>query len=461
MNMVLVAIIAYVLVQFAIGVWVSRRIASADDYILAGRQLGVGLVAFSVFATFFGSEAIVASGGSVYENGLNGALVDPLAYAVALVTVGLLFAHALWSRGLTTFADLFRQRFSPGVERLVVIVLIPGSVIWAAVQIRAFGQVMEANSGMGLHSAIALAAVLVGSYSVIGGLFADSITDVVQGIVVMVGLIILGAIVAGHVGGVSAGLAAVEPARLALHNPEDGLLGTLEKIAIPMCGTIVAVELISRFLGARSGQVAARGTMLGGAIYLAIGLVPVFLGLMGARLLPNVPDSEQIVPRLAEAYLPGLLYIAFIGAFISAILSVVHSALHAPAAQISHNLIERVYPGLNERGKLWSVRLTVLALSIVAFLISFTSERIKDLIETASAFGSAGIFVATLFALFTRLGGPLSAYVSVAAGTLVWAGGKYVVGLGTPYLLGLLASFVGYLAAAMLEGRHERSATAR
>jgi Na+/proline symporter len=457
MNMVLFAIVAYVLVQFAIGAWVSRRIASADDYILAGRQLGVGLVAFSVFATYFGAEAIVASGGSVYENGLNGALVDPLAYAAGLIIVGLLFAKALWSRGLTTFADLFRQRYSPGVERLVVIVLLPGSIIWAAAQIRAFGQVMEANSGMGLHNAIVLAAVLVGGYAVIGGLFADSITDVIQGTIVLVGLIILGAIVAGHVGGVSAGLAEVEPARLTLYQAEDGVLGTLEKMAIPICGTIVAVELISRFLGARSAQVAAQATVIGGVMYLAIGLVPVFLGLMGTRLLPNVPDPEQIVAKLAEAHLPGLLYIAFTGAIISAILSVVHSALHAPAAQISHNIIERTHPGLSERGKLWSVRLTVLALSVVAFLISLSSEGIKQLVETASAFGSAGVFVATLFALFTRLGGPLSAYVSVAAGMLVWAGGKYVLGLGTPYLLGLLAALVGYLGAALLEGLRETS----
>ena len=74
--------------------------------------------------------------------------------------------------------------------------------------------------------------------------------------------------------------------------------------------------------------------------------MPVFLGLMGGALLPNVPDPEQIVAKLAEVYLPGLLYIAFIGAIISAILSVVHSALHAPAAQISHNIIERLVPGL-------------------------------------------------------------------------------------------------------------------
>jgi len=213
------------------------------------------------------------------------------------------------------------------------------------------------------------------------------------------------------------------------------------------------VELISRFLGARSAQVAATGTAVAGLIYLVIGMVPVFLGLAGARLMPNVQDSEQIVARLAEVHLPGLLYIAFVGAIISAILSVVHAALHAPAAQISHNILVRLVPGLNDAAKLWAVRLTVLALSVVAFAIALTSEGIRELVETASAFGSAGVFVATLFALFTRFGGPLSAYASVAAGMLVWAGGKYGLGLSTPYLLGLCAALAGYVGAALIEGR--------
>jgi Na+/proline symporter len=453
MNAVLFAIVAYVLVQFAIGAWVSRRITSANDYILAGRRLGTGLVAFSVFATYFGAEAIVASGGAVYEHGLRGALVDPFAYATAIIVVGLLFANALWSRGLTTFADLFRQRYSPGVERLVVVVLLPGSIIWAAAQIRAFGQVLDANSGMGLKTAIVLAAVLVGAYSVVGGLLADSVTDVIQGIVVLAGLVILGAIVSISVGGVSAGLGEIAPHRFGLYDPEEGVLGTLEKIAIPVCGTIVAVELISRFLGARTAAIAGRATATGGLIYLAIGLVPVFLGLIGPTLLPNVPDPEQIVAKLAEVYLPGLLYIVFIGAIISAILSVVHSALHAPAAQISHNLLEVVVPNLTDRGKLWAVRATVLVLSIVAFAISFSSEGIKELVETASAFGSAGVFVATLFALFTRFGGPFSAYASVGAGMIVWAAGKYGLGLATPYLFGLLAALTGYIGAALIDKR--------
>lgn len=453
MNWLLLAIVAYVLMQFAIGTWVSRRMASESDYILAGRGLGVGLVTFSVFATYFGAEAIVASGGAVYEKGLSGALVDPVGYASAIVVVGLLFARALWSRGLTTFADLFRQRYSAGVERLVVIALLPGSVIWAAAQVRAFGQVMSANSGMGLVAAITLAAVLVAAYSVVGGLLADAVTDVIQGVAVVLGLVILGAVVAVHLGGVPAGLAQIDGEQLQLVGADNGWVETLEQLAIPVCGTIVAVELISRFLGARTAEVARLGTVTGGALYLVIGLIPVFLGLMGPQLLGKMPDSEQIVPRLAETFLPGVLYVAFVGAIISAILSAVHAALHAPASQISHNIVVRLIPSITDRGKLWSVRMTVMGLSVVAYLISVSSQRIHDLVETASAFGSAGVFVTALFALFTRFGGPASAYTSVAAGMLVWAAGKYALDLTAPYLLGLLAATAGYVGVALVEAR--------
>jgi Na+/proline symporter len=450
-NWLLVAILGYVLVQFAIGAWVSRRMSSEADYILAGRRLGVSLITFSVFATYFGAEAIVASGGAVYESGLTGALVDPFGYAAAIILVGVLFARALWSRGLTTFADLFRHRYSAGVERLVVVVLVPGSVIWAAAQVRAFGQIMSANSGLGLVPAITLAAVLVAAYSVVGGLLADAITDAIQGVAVVVGLILLGAIVAVHVGGVPAGLARLAPEQFRLLRPDFGLLDTLEQLAIPVCGTVVAVELISRFLGARTAEVAGLGTVLGGAIYLVVGLIPVFLGLMAPHSIGKIQDSEQIVPRLAEVFLPGMLYVAFVGAIISAILSAVHAALHAPASQISHNIVVRLVPGITDRGKLWSVRLTVMALSVVAYLLSVTSQRIHDLVETASAFGSAGVFVTALFALFTRFGGAASAYASVAAGMLVWAVGKYAAGLATPYLLGLLAASIAYVGVALLE----------
>src|SRR5262245_53583955 len=132
MNAVLVGVLAYVAVQFAVGAWASRWIKTETDYINAGRSLGLALGAFSVFATWFGAEAIVGTASQVYERGLPGAEVDPFGYSLALVAAGLLVAAPLWRRGLTTFADFFRERYSPAVEKLVVLALVPGSIFWAA-----------------------------------------------------------------------------------------------------------------------------------------------------------------------------------------------------------------------------------------------------------------------------------------------------------------------------------------
>jgi Na+/proline symporter len=454
MNTALAGILAYVLIQFAIGAWVSRSMTGEKDYILAGRTLSTSLVAFSVFATWFGAEAIVASAGEIYDKGLAGATTDPFGYGLAVVIVGLLLARRLWNKNITTFADVFRERYSEQVEKLFVILLLPGSLFWAAAQIRAFGNIMSSTSGIDLTTAIVIAALLVAAYAVVGGLLADAITDVVQGIAVIIGLVVLGVVVAQKAGGLAPSLAAIEPERLRFFSFGDaGPLERLEKLAIVICGSIVAVELVSRFLGARSAKAASTGTIIGGLMYLALGLIPVFIGLVGAKLMPGVKESDQIVAKIAEAHLPTLGYALFAGALVSAILSVVHAALHAPAAQVSHNIIVRLDPAMSEEKKLWSVRVTVLVLSVVAFLLALTSDRIKDLVETASAFGSAGVFVTVLFGLFTRIGGPTAAYAAMLTGLVVWAGGKYLLGLDTPYLLAIVLSAAAYLGVAAWERR--------
>jgi Na+/proline symporter len=457
MSSALLGMLAYVLVQFAIGAYVSRRMTSDKDYILAGRSLGTGLVAFSVFATWFGAEAIVASSGEIYDKGLSGALTDPFGYGGAVLIVGLLLAARLWNGNLTTFADAFGRRYSPEVEKLFVIMLLPGSVLWAGAQIRAFGQIMSASSDLSLTTAIVLAAVLVAAYSVVGGLLADAITDVVQGLAVIIGLVVLTALIASHAGGLGAGLAKVEPERLAFFSGMAGIK-SWEKLAIVICGSIVAVELASRFLGARSAAAARNGTLIGGLMYIGLGLLPIFLGLTGKTLLPNVQDAEQIVPKLAEAYLPAWGYALFAGALISAILSVVHAALHAPASQVSHNIIVSMTPGMSDRSKLVSVRMTVLALSVIAFVLALSVERIKDLVELASAFGSAGVFVTTIFALFTRIGGPQAATSAMLTGMTAWVVGRFVLQLPAPYLTAMAMSAAVYLGMAMLEGRATASA---
>ena len=110
---------------------------------------------------------------------------------------------------------------------------------------------------MSLPMAITIAAFLVASYSAVGGLLADAVTDVLQGFAVISGLIVLSIAVAYASGGVSNVLAQVEPEKLRVIATDEAPLQRVEQIAVAFFGSFVAIELISRFLGARSAAVAA------------------------------------------------------------------------------------------------------------------------------------------------------------------------------------------------------------
>lgn len=454
MQPVLIGIAAYLVVQFAIGMFVSRRIATESDYLLAGRRLGLGLAAFSIFATWFGAETVVGAAGSIYSEGLSGSSADPFGYGLCLIVLGIVVAAPLWRRKYTTFGDLFRDRYSPGVERLAVLLMVPTSVLWAAAQIRAFGQVVSAASDVEVSIAITAAAGFVVVYTVAGGLLADVYTDFVQSIGIVVGLVGLLVVVGNAHGGVAELFALIDTERLALFSTADATpIEIVEAWAVPVCGSLLAVEMLSRIMGCKTAATARNATLLGAAIYLTVGLIPVTLGLAGPALVPGLEEPEQLVAVLAEQHLSTFLYVLFAGALISAILSTVDSCLLAASSLVSHNLVVPLKPSLTDRQRILTARLGVAAFGLLAYVIALHAEGIYELVATASAFGSAGIFVVGLFGLFGRIGGAASAYAALVAGVVVWAAGEYWLAWSTPYVVALAASLGAYLLVAVLVRR--------
>jgi Na+/proline symporter len=452
---VLIGIGAYLLVQFALGMAVSRHIATESDYVNAGRKLGVGLAAFSIFATWFGAETVVGAAGAIYSNGLAGGSADPFGYGLCLVVIGLAIAAPLWRRKYTTFGDLFRERYGRGVERLAVILMIPTSIIWAAAQIRAFGQVVSASSDLDVEVAITAAAVFVVAYTVAGGLLADVVTDFVQGVAVIVGLVLLlVAVGQANGGGVGELVGLIDPARLGLFSFEGtSLLEFIEAWAVPICGSLLAVELLTRILGCRSAATARNATLIGAAIYLSVGSIPVVLGLAGPALVPALDEPEQLIALLAQEHLTTFLYVLFAGALISAILSTVDSCLLAAGSLAAHNIIVPVKPKLSEREKIWCARGCVIVFGLIAYVIALYASGIYELVATASAFGSAGIFIVGLFGLFTTFGRAASAYAALVTGMVVWVVGEFVLAWPTPYLVSLASAFVAYVGIALVAAR--------
>lgn len=452
MTPVLVGVLAYVAVQLAIGVAVSRRIRSEADYLLAGRNLGPFLGFFTIFATWFGAETCIGAAGAIYDDGLRGGTADPFGYALCLLFMGAVFAIPLRRRRLTTIGDLFRQRYSPSVERLFAVLVIPTSVIWAAAQIRAFGQVLAASSQLPVDTTIAIAAAVAVTYTVFGGLLADAVTDFVQGIALLLGLVVIAVLLHLHTGGLAPALAAVEPSRLSFAG-DAGILSRVEAWAIPICGSVLAQELVARVLAVRSPHLARRAAISASGLYLVVGLIPVSIGLLGPSLVPELDHPEQILPRLAAELLPGGWYILFAGALVSAILSTVDSALLAAAALFSHNLVLSVRPATTEVGKVRMARAGVVVFGALAYAMAVRADGVYALVEEASAFGSAGVFVVGVAALFGRGGGTWAATAALLGGVVTYVYGAHWAEWPTPYLASLAAAVLAYIVAAAAEGR--------
>lgn len=451
MTPTLWAIFVFLALQLALGVWVSRRIRSEDDYLVAGRKLGYPLAIFSLFATWFGAETMVGSAGAAYSDGVALTNAEPFGYGLCLVLMGAIFAVPLWRRQLTTLADLYRQRYSVAVERLAAIVLIPSSVIWAAAQVRAFGHVLASASTLPLEWTIVGAAAFAIAYTAYGGLLADAVTDLVQGVILILGLLALLGVVAWGMGGPGAFAAALfESGRLVAVPVESTFWATLEEWAIPICGSVVATELVTRVIATRTPEIARRSAFAGAGIYLAVGLIPLALGVVGAGLLPDLEDSEQILPALAASHLPGLLNVIFAAALVSAILSTVDSTLLTAAGLLAHNLVIPLAGIRDERRRVLVSRLGVLAFGAIATGLALSAEGILSLVEEASAFGSAGGLVCVIFGLFTAFGGPRAAATSLVLGLVVYLAGVSF-GWETPFLASLAAALIGYLAIAFFE----------
>lgn len=454
MNGVLLSLLAYLAVQLAVGAWLAPRIRNEDDYLIAGRQLGYPLTIFSIFATWFGAETCIASAGRAYQDGFSLTSAEPFAYGITLMLTGLVFAVPIWRMKLTTMADFFLRRFDTRTERVAAVMLIPSGIFWAAAQLRGFGQVLTTVTSLDLSVAVVAAGGFCVVYTVLGGLLADAITDLIQGVVLILGLVVLVAAVVLAQGGLGAAVAAIDPARVTVVSPDAALtwLGLLEEYAIPIAGSVVAVELLSRVIAARSPQVARNGAVLAGGLYIAVGLMPVFLGLSAAHLVPGLADPEQFLPTLALQQLPTAGYVLFLGALISAILSTVDTILLVAGGLVSHNIAGPMLGVTDERRKVQLARVSVVGFGVLALYLALGGRGVAELVQEASAFGSAGILVVVTAGLFTKFGGPRAANLTLLGGLAIYAGASWL-GAPYPFITSVAGSVVLYVVAGVTEPR--------
>lgn len=403
----------YLVLQILLGVYLTRFIKSESDFFLGGRNLPTYAIAFSIFATWFGAETCIGSAGAVFQSGLSGSKAEPIGYGLCLLLTAMIIAPRIWNEKYITMGDFIKDRHSELTEKIFIWIILPSSLIWAAAQIKAFGEVLSVATSFDISTSINIATIFVILYTLLGGFLGDVITDVVQGAILAIGLIVIIYFTLSHPG---IELSNIPTEKLNMLTPDKSFLERMDSWLIPIFGSLMSQELIARVLSAKNATQATRASYAGTLLYLMIGTIPIILGLVGSQFDFQLQEAEQFLPTIAKFVLPKWVYIIFAGALISAILSTIDSILLAISALVSHNFLVPILKIESPKKKLNLARIVLVVSGIVAYIIAIYGESVYEMVETASSFGTSGILIISLAGIFQKEKSPRLASMTLIFG---------------------------------------------
>ena len=411
-----IAIGIYLVMLLGVSFWTSTQVKSSEDFIVAGRRLPVSLATFTLLATWFGAGTLLTATDEIFDKGLSVTALEPYGAGACLILAGLFFAKPLWEMRLCTFSDFYRLKFGARAEKLSVLLTIPGYVGWVAVQLIALGGILNLFFNIPVWIAILAVATVSMIFTIIGGMWSVTITDSIQLLLVFAGLITLGYEVFKQLG--DHPLAEIDPGRLILI-PRENLsefMSWTGVFLVSALGNIPGQDLGQRIFASRSSQTAAYSCLLAGLLYIALGSIPVFLGIV-APLVLNPQIESSIIPALARAFLSPAMTVLFVLSLISVVLSTITSAILAPATTVAHNYLNHRFP---HASPLRICHYCVAGVTIASVLVAFSGEETYFLLEAAYAVGLVCFFPPLMIGLCFGKRSEGAMLAGIVVGTLVW-----------------------------------------
>lgn len=423
--MIPVAISCYFLLTLFVGFWASGRVKNAGDFINAGRHLHPAVNTAALFALWFGSETILGASSAFYHHGFRGIIEDPLGGVLCLLLVALFFARKLYRLNILTVADLFRLHYGPKVELISSVLMVISFIGYASAQIVAIGLLIQSVLPFGFTESMTLGTVIVMFYTFTGGMWAVSVTDFIQSISIIAGLLLMTWVITQKLGGADQVWESITQQQK-IFFPEKNMTDRMNWLAawiVLGLGSIASQDIFQRVNAARSERAAFYSTLMGALLYLLFAFVPLYLIQAGHLLDPTISqnDSQMSLLNLVHLHMPVSIQIIFLGALLSAIMSTCSGSLLAPASILSENIIKPLAKeAISDKTFLFMTRLSVICISIVGYLVALSHSHILSLVAESSVIGLVTVFVPFVAALHFKNKNALSALLSMLVGSVTY-----------------------------------------
>lgn len=471
--MLLTLVFIYLLATIAIGLWAARRVKTTADFAVAGRNLPLIMIVTTTFATWFGSETVMGIPAKFVQGGLNGVIEDPFGAGTCLILVGVFFAAKLYKMNLLTISDYYRERYGRVVEVACSLIIMLSYLGWVSAQVTALGLVFHLLSGgaIGVATGMVIGVVSILAYTLFGGMWSVAVTDFIQMIILVLGLVILAVFAGQMAGGADKVIDLALSRDLFKFWPEPSVHDMLFFFAAAitmMLGSIPQQDVFQRVMSANSVSAATKGPVIGGACYILFAFVPMFLVASALIIMPEqttamlADDPQKILPTLVMEKMPFAMQVLFFGALLSAIKSTASATLLAPSVTFTENIWRQFVPRTSDRQELLTMRITVLVFSacVLAYSIMMEGTSIYELVSGAYQVPLVGAFIPLVCGLYWKRASTQGAIAAVVLGIGVWLLVMYspAAEVFPAQLAGVLASLggmlVGSLAPQWIPNRH-------
>jgi len=425
MHVIVIIMIVYMAAMIGIGVYSRTKIKNATDYHLAGRRLGVIMMAGTLAATEIGGGSSVGVAAKAYGSwGLSaGWYVVAAGIGIFLVSF---VAPQLRRAMATTVPEVIGRRYGSAPQTLTALLGFVALVALAAVQITATATIVTALTGFPAVPAIIVTGVGVVLYTWLGGMWSVTLTDFVQFFFIVFGFAAALPVALAAAGGWDSVVSRLPPGQLGFTKIGWGTIIGL--IVLYFMTFSTGQEAVQRYYSARTPRVAVAGSVLCAALMAAYAFIPAMLGLVARAQFPGIKDNDALATVATQ-----LLHPVFAGLLLSAVMSATLSSASGDLLGAGTIWVKDLHPkffgALTEEKELSFSKGTVAIVGLAATLLAVVSQQIIPLLVFAFTMRSAGPFSAFIFSLIWDKTSRRAALWSIITGTVVGVGWQLAQGL--------------------------------
>ncbi|WP_301151821.1 sodium:solute symporter [Metapseudomonas otitidis] len=447
-------VLLYAAGMLALGWYGMRRAKTRDDYLVAGRNLGPGFYLGTMAATVLGGASTIGTVRLGYVHGISGFWLCG-AIGLGIVGLSLFLAKPLLKLKIYTVTQVLERRYNPAARQSSAVIMLVYALMIGATSTIAIGTVMQVLFGLPFWVAILVGGGVVVLYSTIGGMWSLTLTDIVQFLIMTVGLVfLLMPMSIADAGGWNA-LVEKLPARY-FDFTAIGWDTIVTYFLIYFFGIFIGQDIWQRVFTARSEGVAKVAGTAAGLYCVLYGLAGALIGMAAKVLLPDLENVNNAFASVVEHSLPNGIRGLVIAAALAALMSTASAGLLAASTTITQDLLPLLRGGRTSgNGDVHENRIATLLLGVVMLGIALVVSDVISALTVAYNLLVGGMLVPLIGAIYWKRATTAGAIASMTLGFLTVLGFMFKDGLdaNTPIYYSLAVGLVSFVAISLVTRR--------